>query len=153
MTGALVCPHRELAVGWALHALEPAEEILVATHLPDCSACSHAVAEAEHVGAALGLSVPEEIPSTELEQRVLAITTTAQASPVTPPPPPAYPARPIVPQSNGRIPRTSASVPLRRPPRQRRRREPICVPETLVLISVGLLILALAFTIVFYAIP
>jgi hypothetical protein len=28
------CPHTELAVGWALHSLEPAEESLVAAHLP-----------------------------------------------------------------------------------------------------------------------
>jgi hypothetical protein len=29
------CPHRGLAVGWALHALEPADESPVAAHLPD----------------------------------------------------------------------------------------------------------------------
>lgn len=34
------CQHSELAAGWALRALEPAEEILVAAHLSDCSECT-----------------------------------------------------------------------------------------------------------------
>ncbi len=68
------CPHGELAVGWALHALEPAEESLAATHLPNCLTCTRIAAEAEDVVAALGLSVPEAIPSAELEQRVLSVT-------------------------------------------------------------------------------
>lgn len=78
------CPHRELAVGWALHALEPAEESLVAVHMPDCPTCTRTVAEAEHVCATLGLSVPEVIPSAELEQRVLAVTIDREAAPVVP---------------------------------------------------------------------
>ncbi|MFN2497121.1 MAG: anti-sigma factor domain-containing protein [Pseudonocardiaceae bacterium] len=83
------CPHRELAVGWALHALEPAEEYLVAAHLPDCSECTRIVAETEQIGATLGLSIPEEIPSAELEQRVLAVpaaTGAAQVIPLVQPP-------------------------------------------------------------------
>lgn len=67
------CPLGELAVGLALHALEPAEEALVAAHLAECAECARTVAETERVGAALGLSVPEETPSAALEQRVLAI--------------------------------------------------------------------------------
>jgi len=78
-----VCPHRELAVGWALHALEPAEESLIAAHLPDCPECTRTVAETAQVGATLGLSLPEEVPSTALEQRVLAVTTSA-AAPIIP---------------------------------------------------------------------
>lgn len=67
------CPHRELAVGWALHALEPAEESLVIAHLPDCLTCSSAAAEAEEIGAMLGLCVPEATPRAALEQLVLSI--------------------------------------------------------------------------------
>jgi hypothetical protein len=78
------CPHRELAVGWALHALEPAEESLVAAHMPDCPICTSTVAETEQVCATLGLSVPEMIPSAELEQRVLAVTIDGRAAPVVP---------------------------------------------------------------------
>ncbi|MGH3918201.1 MAG: anti-sigma factor domain-containing protein [Pseudonocardiaceae bacterium] len=93
------CPHRELAVGWALHALEPAEESLVATHMPDCPACTRTVTETEEVCATLGLSVPEVIPSAELEQRVLAVAIDREAAPVVPSPsplpPPTPPARHI----------------------------------------------------------
>ncbi len=87
------CPHRELAVGWALHALEPAEESLVAAHMPDCPTCTRTVAETEEVCATLGLSVPEMIPSAELEQRVLAVTIDREVAPVVPLPAPPPPAR------------------------------------------------------------
>lgn len=78
------CPHRELAVGWALHALEPAEESLVVAHLPGCPECTRIAAETERVGAMLGLSIEEESPSAELEQRVLAVTAVEPAAPVIP---------------------------------------------------------------------
>jgi Anti-sigma-K factor rskA len=78
------CPHRELAVGWALHALEPAEESLVAAHMPECPACTSTAAETEEIGATLGLSVPEAIPSAELEQRILSVTGVREAAPVVP---------------------------------------------------------------------
>jgi anti-sigma factor RsiW len=79
------CPNRELAVGWALHALEPAEESLVVAHLVDCPECVRTVSETEQVGAALGLSMSEMAdPSPELEQRVLAVTNSAAVAPVIP---------------------------------------------------------------------
>jgi hypothetical protein len=84
------CPHRELAVGLALHSLEPAEESLVAAHLPACPECAAAAAQTEELGAMLGLSVPELIPSTGLEQRILNVTgirSAAVATPAAPPPP------------------------------------------------------------------
>lgn len=68
------CPHRELAVGWALHALELAGNSLIAAHLPDCPICTSTASETEEVGATLGLSVPQTNSSTELEQRVLSVT-------------------------------------------------------------------------------
>ncbi|MDQ2882253.1 MAG: hypothetical protein M3Y48_13835 [Actinomycetota bacterium] len=76
------CPNRELAVGWALHALEPAEESLVAAHLPDCPICATTAAQTEEVGAMLGFSVPQRIPSVELERRVLGVTGDGRAAPV-----------------------------------------------------------------------
>ncbi|MGH3864561.1 MAG: anti-sigma factor domain-containing protein [Pseudonocardiaceae bacterium] len=78
------CPHRELAVGWALRALEPAEESLVAAHMPECPTCTSTAEETEKVGATLGLSVPEAIPSAELEQRILSVTGARWAAPVVP---------------------------------------------------------------------
>ncbi|MGH3871253.1 MAG: anti-sigma factor domain-containing protein [Pseudonocardiaceae bacterium] len=89
------CPHRDLAVGWALRALEPAEESLVAAHMPDCATCTRTIAETEEVCASLGLSVPEMVPSAELEQRVLAVAIDSHAAPVVPfpLPPPTQPTR------------------------------------------------------------
>jgi anti-sigma factor RsiW len=78
------CPHRELAVGWALHTLEPAEESLVAAHMPECPTCTRTAAETEQVGATLGLSIQEAIPSAALEQRILSVTGAKGAAPVTP---------------------------------------------------------------------
>jgi hypothetical protein len=89
------CPHRELAVGWALHALEPAEESLVAAHMPECPACASTAAETEEVGAILGLCLPEAVPSAELEQRVLSVAGAKRAVPVVPLAPPTPPASPI----------------------------------------------------------
>lgn len=66
------CPHAELAVGWVLHALEPAEESFVLAHLPDCEECTQAVIEAEMVSATLGASLPQVDPDPRLEQRILA---------------------------------------------------------------------------------
>lgn len=76
------CPHRELAVGWALRALEPAEESMVAAHMPECPACTSTAEETEKVGATLGLSIPEALPSAELEQRILSVTGTRWTAPV-----------------------------------------------------------------------
>ncbi|MQA14722.1 MAG: hypothetical protein GEV09_11265 [Pseudonocardiaceae bacterium] len=67
------CPHRELAVGWALRGLEPAEESLFAAHLPDCAECRRTVQETEEVGAALAVTVPDAAPPDTLEQRILAV--------------------------------------------------------------------------------
>ncbi len=89
------CPHRELAVGWALHALEPADEFPVAAHMPDCPICTSTAAETEEVGATLGLSVPQAIPSTELEQRVLSVTAASWKAPVLASAPSTGPPRPI----------------------------------------------------------
>ena len=78
------CPHRELAVGWALHALEPTEELPVAGHMPDCPSCTSTAAQTEELGATLGLSVPQAIPSTELQRRILTVTGNRRAAPVVP---------------------------------------------------------------------
>jgi RES domain-containing protein len=76
------CPHRELVVGWVLHSLEPAEESLVAAHLPDCPVCRSVAAETEEIGAMLGLSVPELVPNAGLEQRILSVTGPRWTAPV-----------------------------------------------------------------------
>lgn len=76
------CPHRELAVGWALHALEPAEEALFAAHLPTCVECGRTVRATEEVGVALAVVVPDVRPDDELGRRVLAGAGSNEAAPV-----------------------------------------------------------------------
>lgn len=66
--------HEDLAAGWVLHALEPAEAQEFAAHLADCSQCQQSVAEFEHALADLGpaLSPPME-PAIELGRRIHAL--------------------------------------------------------------------------------
>ena len=89
------CRYHELAVGWALHALEPAEESVVIGHLADCPTCASIAAETEEVGAMLALSVPQTVPSVGLEQRILSAAGVSRAAPVVSMAVPMPPARPI----------------------------------------------------------
>jgi hypothetical protein len=153
------CPHGELAVAWAFRALEPAEETVVAAHLPDCAACTRIVAETEEIGAILGASVPDAEPSAELEQRVLALVDTAQTTRAVAASPPAAPredpAPAVPPESFGRSEPAGPPVPAvaawqRKPPRRRRRRDPICLPEAMLTALVVLVVCAIAVAVVFY---
>ncbi|GAA2573840.1 anti-sigma factor [Pseudonocardia hydrocarbonoxydans] len=81
------------AVGWALHALEPDEEMAVLLHLPHCAACRAAVAEAEEVLAALGGVVPAAEPPTALRDRLMAAAAATEQRP------PVLQARPEPPRS------------------------------------------------------
>jgi len=65
------CPHHELAVGWALHCLEPAEEAFLAGHLAGCGDCRRTVRQTEEVGVALALAAPDVEPPAHLEQRLM----------------------------------------------------------------------------------
>jgi hypothetical protein len=62
----------ELAVGWALHALEPEDEALFVVHLPDCARCARTVSEAGEVMAALATDLPPAEPSPGLRDRLRA---------------------------------------------------------------------------------
>ena len=66
------CAHRDDAVGWALYALEPAEEHAVRTHLPTCPECREMVRETEHVAGTLGEAVGQHEPPPALRARLLA---------------------------------------------------------------------------------
>jgi hypothetical protein len=81
----------ELAVGWAMHALEPEDEATFARHLPDCARCEHTVAETSEVMAALATDLPPAEPSEELRSRLrAAVEETEQVrSPALPPDQPA----------------------------------------------------------------
>jgi anti-sigma-K factor RskA len=79
MTGPTRGDHRdeheafdELAVGWALHALEPEDEAAFAAHLAGCRRCEQTVAESAEVMAALATDLPAAEPSPALRERLRA---------------------------------------------------------------------------------
>ena len=51
------CPRNEQAIGWALHSLEPDEEIAVLSHLPVCPSCRRAADDAGAVREAAGMAI------------------------------------------------------------------------------------------------
>lgn len=77
------CPHRDMAVGWALHALEPAGDALVTAHLPDCPTCTTTATHTEELGATLALCVAQTNPSADLKWRVLSATSDKSLEPGT----------------------------------------------------------------------
>lgn len=66
------CPMNEQTIGWALHALEPDEEMAVLRHLPTCSSCRQAARDAEEVMAGLGVSVEQVDPPPALRDALMA---------------------------------------------------------------------------------
>jgi hypothetical protein len=81
----------ELAVGWALHALEPEDEAAFAVHLPGCARCAETVAETTEGMAAMAADLPAAEPSAELRDRLRsAVAETDQVRrPAVPAPAPA----------------------------------------------------------------
>jgi anti-sigma-K factor RskA len=65
-------PYDELAVGWALHALEPEDEALFGAHLASCPRCTRTVAETSEVMSALAGDLPQAEPSEGLRDRLRA---------------------------------------------------------------------------------
>ncbi|MDQ4037602.1 MAG: anti-sigma factor [Actinomycetota bacterium] len=62
----------ELAVGWAVRALEPDDEGRFTAHLRGCERCSASVQDSGRVLAALVEQLPLESPSPQLRTRLLA---------------------------------------------------------------------------------
>jgi len=62
----------ELAVGWALHALEPEDETLFSDHLARCARCARTVAETAEVMGAMAGDLPPAEPSEGLRERLRA---------------------------------------------------------------------------------
>jgi hypothetical protein len=71
----------ELAVGWALHALEPEDEALFAVHLPGCARCAATVAETTEVMGAMARDLPVAEPSEQLRTRLRAAVETTEQIP------------------------------------------------------------------------
>jgi len=62
----------ELAVGWALHALEPEDEALFTGHLAGCARCAQTVADTAEVMGAMAADLPPAEPSEGLRERLRA---------------------------------------------------------------------------------
>lgn len=83
------CPHEELAVGWAMHSLEPDEEAHVRDHLPTCATCQATVQSTQEVLAGIGGAVRQEQPPPGLRTKLMEqIQHIPQEVP--PPPPPRH---------------------------------------------------------------
>jgi anti-sigma-K factor RskA len=89
----------EMAVGYALHALEPEDEAVFAVHLPTCPRCAATVAETGEVMAALAADLPAAEPPDEVRIRLRAAVaaTEQRADPATPRPADDDGARPAAP--------------------------------------------------------
>jgi anti-sigma-K factor RskA len=62
----------ELAAGYALHALEPDEELRFLRHAEQCGRCAAALADYAEVAAALAGTAPAAEPSPQLAARIMA---------------------------------------------------------------------------------
>lgn len=66
------CPQEELAVGFAMHALEPDDDARMRAHVPECARCQQAVRSTQEVAAALGGAVRQYEPPARLRTRLMA---------------------------------------------------------------------------------
>ncbi|MQA36023.1 anti-sigma factor domain-containing protein [Modestobacter roseus] len=102
----------ELAVGWAVHALEPEDEDRFSAHLPGCGRCAATVADTQQVMGALAADLPAAEPSDALRDRLrAAVEETEQVRRADPAParqsappagPPAGPPVPAAARTGGR---------------------------------------------------
>ncbi|SOC49713.1 Putative zinc-finger [Blastococcus aggregatus] len=75
----------ELAVGWALHALEPEDAEVFARHLAGCARCRQVVEQTTEVMAALAGAAPSAEPPRALGERLRAeVARTPQDAPAAP---------------------------------------------------------------------
>ena len=94
----------ELAVGWALHALEPEDEAMFARHLPGCARCAETVAETTEIMGAMARDLPLAEPSDDLRTRLRAAVETTEQLPA-----------PAVPTASTETVRELAPAPVPRP--------------------------------------
>jgi anti-sigma-K factor RskA len=77
------CTRVAQAVGWALHALEPDEEVSLERHLPTCPDCRAAVGDVHAVTAQLATTVEQVDPPPRLRASILdAVASTPQITPL-----------------------------------------------------------------------
>ena len=118
----------ELAVGWALHALEPEDESIFAVHLGGCTRCTQTVAETSEVMAAMAADLPVAEPSEALRTRLAAAVAETEQVPA-----PQRAERPLAPAPvRGQVPTPRAR------PATRRRLLPTALVAAAVAAIVGL---------------
>ena len=66
------CELNEQATAFALHALEPEQEIAVLAHLPGCPSCRRVMSDTEVVARGLAESVEQVDPPSRLRLAILA---------------------------------------------------------------------------------
>src|SRR6185503_10977829 len=82
----------ELAVAWALSALDPEDEERFAEHLPGCTRCTATVRESLYTVADLAYALPDEAPPPSLKSRLMAAVAAEPRTPgALPPQAPAEP--------------------------------------------------------------
>jgi hypothetical protein len=82
LDGPSPCPLGEEAVAFAIHALEPDEELAMRAHIERCGSCFETVRETELVAAAMAGSVEQVDPPRRLRTNILAMAAeTPQARP------------------------------------------------------------------------
>lgn len=77
----------ELAVGYALHALEPEDDLRFTTHLEECDLCRRSVAEHEQTLAQLARMAPDTEPPPAVLEGILAAVSGPPSSAAPSPPP------------------------------------------------------------------
>ncbi|OLT21575.1 hypothetical protein BJF78_08135 [Pseudonocardia sp. CNS-139] len=82
------CPRDEQAVAFALHALEPDEELTMRTHIEGCRSCRATVRETEPVLGALAGSTEQVDPPPRLRHNILAVAADTPQAPPAPDPHP-----------------------------------------------------------------
>ncbi|MFC4942381.1 anti-sigma factor [Pseudonocardia sp. GCM10023141] len=122
------------AVGWALHALEPDEELALALHRPGCSSCQETIDRAERVLGVVASAAIPAIPPQSLRENLRAIVAaTPQAH---------LPNQWVGPtRTTATVPLPQRVPPLDRPgpvrPRDRRRRALIAAVFAVVVLGAG----------------
>ena len=94
----------ELAVGWALHALEPEDEEAFAGHLAGCARCARTVAETAEVMGAMATDLAPAEPSEGLRDRLRAAVEQTEQVPAAPPVQPQAPRPAAVPSGAPGVP-------------------------------------------------
>ncbi|MFP5072762.1 anti-sigma factor [Pseudonocardia nantongensis] len=66
-----VCPMAEQTIGWALHALEPDEDVAVIEHLAGCERCRQVAADVSEVTTGLASVLPQHEPPSGLRDSIV----------------------------------------------------------------------------------